>query len=62
MEVAVVVPPPGDVGPGYCGDGSCAELKQRGNKQAFVGGSRNSFPLSFLTILFFGGKAPKTRV
>ena len=49
--------------PGYCkGEGSCVQLKWTSSERAFVGGGRNSFPLSLLTILFFGGKAPKTFV
>lgn len=49
--------------PGYGkGEGSCVLLKWTSSERAFVGGGRNSFPLSLLTILFFGGKAPKTLV
>lgn len=54
LEVFVVVPPAGDVSPRIRrGDGSCVHLKRWGSERAFVGGGRNSFTLSFLTILFF---------
>lgn len=53
----VAVPPAGHVSPRIrWRDGSCVHLKRRGSKRAFFGGGRNSFLLSFLTILFLAGK------
>ena len=59
--VFVVLPPAGDFSPRTRrGGGSCTGLEPRGSGSgpSFRGG-RNSFPLSVLTILCFGGKSTK---